>query len=183
MTRLLCILVAFALTSAAAVEAQTVAATTKVIKFSGKQMTGTGHASGSCWTSSIASPRADAYRCMAGNEIHDPCFEIDSKSVACPVDVFANTGIVMKLTKPLPPAASPSPPQAWAMLLQGGAKCNRGTGTIVADFPYYCSGESSVCQGPDLSKLAPAYFVKCGKPADAMHVNNVSSTLVKTIYE
>jgi len=164
--------------------ASTAAAGTTVVKYSANAMTAKRVVKGNCWTSSIASPRADAYRCMANDEIYDPCFKIDPSSAGCPSDLAANAGIVIDLTKPLPPPQSPSPNrEAFAMVLQSGATCNRATGTVVADYPYYCSGERGVCQAPDLSKTQPAYFVKCATPKDAMHVINVTSTLVKTIYE
>ena len=161
-----------------------VAASTTVVNYSPRDMKAQKILDGSCWTSSIASSRSDAFRCMAGNEIFDPCFTIDPKSVGCPNDLAAGRGIVLNLTKPLPPAQSPPPtPQAFAMVLQSGAKCNRATGTVVADYPYYCSGESGVCQGPDLAKKQSAYFVKCATPKDALHVTGVTSNLVKTLYE
>lgn len=161
-----------------------VAASTTIVKYTPRDMKAQKMLDGSCWTSSIASGRNDAFRCMTGNEIYDPCFVIDPKSVGCPTDLVADRGVVLNLTKPLPAPESPLPaPQAFAMVLQSGATCNRATGTVVADYPYYCSGESGVCQGPDLAKPQTAYFVKCGTPKDAMHVNNVTSTLVKTVYE
>lgn len=160
------------------------AASTTVVRYSPHDMKTQKIADGNCWTSSIASTRSDAYRCMTGNEIYDPCFVIDPKSVGCPSDLAADAGVVLNVTKALPPPESPGPvPQAFAMVLQSGATCNRATGTVVADFPYYCSGESGVCQGPDLAKPQTAYFVKCGTPKDALHVTGVSSFLVKTIYE
>lgn len=184
MFRSLAITAALSLAALGTAHAQTPAASTAVVKYSAHNMKAQKAIDGNCWTSSIASTRADAYRCMTGNEIYDPCFVIDPKSVGCPTDLSADSGIVLNLTKPLPPPESPLPvTQAFAMVLQSGAKCNRGTGTVVADFPYYCSGESGVCQGPDLAKPQPAYFVKCGTPKDAMHVTGVSSFLVKTIYE
>lgn len=161
-----------------------VAASTTVVNYSPKNMKAQQMLDGNCWTSSIASARSDAFRCMTGNDIYDPCFVIDPKSVGCPTDLSADRGVVLDLTKPLPPPESPAPaPQAFAMVLQSGAVCNRATGTVVADFPYYCSGESGVCQGPDLAAPQTAYFVKCGTPKDALHVTGVTSTLVKTVYE
>lgn len=161
-----------------------VAASTTVVTYSPRDMKAQKILDGSCWTASIASARSDAFRCMAGNEIYDPCFVIDPKSVGCPTDLDAGRGVVLNLTKPLPAPESPLPaPQAFAMVLQSGATCNRATGTVVADYPYYCSGESGVCQGPDLAKKQSAYFVKCGTPKDSLHVTGVTSNLVKTIYE
>jgi hypothetical protein len=113
-----------------------VAASTTVVKYSPHDMKAQKMLDGNCWTSSIASTRTDAYRCMAGNEIYDPCFVIDPKSVGCPTDLAADTGVVLNLTKALPPAESAGQaPQAFAMVLQSGAKCNRATGTVVADYP------------------------------------------------
>ncbi|MBV8489370.1 MAG: hypothetical protein JO199_02480, partial [Candidatus Eremiobacteraeota bacterium] len=165
------------------VSGETPAASTKIVKVSASSLTVTGKASGDCWTSSIASPRSDAFRCSAGNTIYDPCFVRDRNSVVCATDVFSSNGTQLELTKPLPAAASPGPPRAWAMLLQSGAKCNAGTGTVVEGYPYYCSGKDGVCQEPDLSKQQQAYFVKCGTATDALHVKSSGSTLVKILYE
>ena len=161
---------------------QTVPASTKIVTFSARTMTKAGTESGSCWTTSIASTRSDAFRCMAGNEIHDPCFVAGAKSVACPTDVFEGKGIVMTLDKPLPPAASPQAPRPWAMLLAGGAKCTLGTGTVVAGYPYYCSGENGVCAAPNAGKpYAAAYFVACAKIVGDKPVP-AGKTLAKTLY-
>jgi hypothetical protein len=183
MFRSAAMLAALSLGAVGAAPAQTSAASTTVVKYSARDMKAQSSVSGNCWTSSIASPRADAYRCMTGNTIYDPCFVINSKSVGCPTDLSAGAGIDLKLTKPLPPSESPLPtPQAWAMVLQSNAHCNRATGTIDPDFPYYCSGPLDQCAGPNLSVKKSAYFVKCarfvnGKP------QNVKATLVKTVYE
>ena len=89
---------------------------------------------GSCWTRSIAADRAGAWRCMIGNGIHDPCFQVPPKQneVICDANpALARSGFVMKLTKALPlvtapPAASPSP---WILQLQDGSVCEPFTGT------------------------------------------------------
>lgn len=165
--------------------AQLTPGVTKVVKYSATSMTATKHVSGYCWTSSIASQRVDAFRCMVSNSIFDPCFKIDAKSVACPNPAALNTGEIVALTKPLPPAQSPPPsPQAWAMVLESGAHCNRATGTVDPDFPYYCSGERGQCSGPDLSKVRQAYFIHCAKSVSPQgKATDVTSTLAKIIYE
>lgn len=71
---------------------------------------------GSCFSTSDAALRDDAYRCMSGNELFDPCLAPPSsvrapnEVVVCPTDPFRNTGIEIRLTKRLPrnqePAAS-----------------------------------------------------------------------------
>lgn len=89
---------------------------------------------GSCWTRSIAADRPGAWRCMAGNAIHDPCFQVppERDEVVCDANPAAGSkGFVMKLTKPLPvvsapPAQSPSP---WILQLTDGSICEPFTGT------------------------------------------------------
>ena len=89
---------------------------------------------GSCWTRSIAADRPGAWRCMIGNEIYDPCFQVPplEKEVVCDANpVLGKSGFVMKLTKPFPeskapPAAWPSP---WIMQLADGSVCEPFTGT------------------------------------------------------
>ncbi len=104
---------------------------------------------GSCWTSSIALPRAGAWRCMIGNGIEDPCFTTPEvpNAVICgtrPANSYA--GFLMRLTKPLPPPeANPPPaPVPWIVQLAIGPGqvpgpyampppktfCSRMTGTM-----------------------------------------------------
>jgi hypothetical protein len=89
---------------------------------------------GSCWTRSIAADRPGAWRCMIGNGIHDPCFQVPpmKNEVICGANpALGKSGFVMKLTKALPlvtepPAASPSP---WILELADGSVCEPFTGT------------------------------------------------------
>ena len=89
---------------------------------------------GSCWTRSIAANRPGAWRCMIGNGIHDPCFQVAplENEVNCDATpVLDKSGFVMKLTTPLPlvtapPSAAPSP---WILKLEDGSVCEPFTGT------------------------------------------------------
>ncbi len=89
---------------------------------------------GSCWTRSIALDRPGAWRCVVGNAIHDPCFQVPPHpdEVVCGADpALGKTGFVMKLTKPFPtdvppPSGSPEP---WIMQLADGSVCEPFTGT------------------------------------------------------
>lgn len=58
---------------------------------------------GSCWTHSLATERPDAWRCMAGNDIYDPCFSSSPHEgmVACAEGPFSKRIVLMTLTKPL----------------------------------------------------------------------------------
>lgn len=159
-----------------------VPAKTKVVSFDAATMKSTSTITGYCWTASIASGRTDAYRCMTGNTIHDPCFTLDSKSVACPVNLSSNTGIRVALTKPLPQAGAQNTPNAWMMQLAGGMTCSIGTGTIAPGYPFYCSG-NLVCAAPPSGTTPAAVFVKCGRQNSAASVGDISSYLVTTMYE
>ena len=178
------VLIAALAATCAVAAAQTLPATTTVLIFSTGTMSIEDTLQGSCWTSSIASPRPNAYRCMAGNAIYDPCFSSSANRVSCPTDIFENRGIVMSLDKPLPAAGAAAATRPWALLLQSGAHCTAGTGTIVPGYPFYCSGggaEEAVCSMPDLSNPAPAYFVTCAAVVNG-NPSQPSSTLVKIAY-
>jgi hypothetical protein len=106
--------------------------------------------SGHCWTESIAVNRPDAWRCMVGNFIYDPCFEISTAPapvvVVCGAEPDGSKkGFVLKLTKPLPKRAKPeaSAPSPWRLELEDGAICSRLTGTVPfvneQALPYACS--------------------------------------------
>jgi hypothetical protein len=84
---------------------------------------------GSCWTSSLASSRPDAWRCMAGNFIHDPCFSGSAKTqVACPSDPFEKVVLIIDLGKALPPHSGSSGQSPWAVRLANGVICSFITG-------------------------------------------------------
>jgi hypothetical protein len=165
--------------AAPALAVPTVAAHSTVVVFDARTMHATAHESGHCWTSSIASQRNDAYRCMVGNSIHDPCFTLSPSEVACPTDASANRGIIIALTQPLP-ASSPAA-SVWQMQLVSGAQCNRGTGTVIPGFPFYCAG-GLVCSAPPAGKPDGAVFVHCGTPQNGA-VPTIGSYLVRILYE
>ncbi|HEY1428334.1 MAG TPA: hypothetical protein VGF18_02095 [Candidatus Tumulicola sp.] len=96
--------------------------------------------SGNCWTESLATSRGDAYRCMAGNSIYDPCFAQGAhpKTVACANDPFSNKIALFKLLKPLPFAPTPMTQslqphnQPFGIILADGDKCVFVTGATDA---------------------------------------------------
>jgi hypothetical protein len=134
---------------------------TQVIVYHPTHMTVTKTVQGSCWEGSIAANRSDAFRCMAGNAISDPCFVRDAKSVACPDIPTSDTGIVIKLTQALPANPTSGPETPWAMSLESNVRCRAGTGTIVPGFPYYCSS-SLVCAVPAAGPDPGAFYSDCG---------------------
>ena len=158
-------------------------APTKLLAFHPASMNVTGRISGNCWTASIAVNKSYAYRCMSGNEIHDPCFMLNAKSVACPLDPAHNSGVVMRLTKPLPKNPSSSMPvQPWVYVLASGGTCTIGTGTRNPDYPYYCTGEL-VCSAPAPTNVATGtYTVRCGKQVTQIAVRGLHTVPVTTIW-
>lgn len=90
---------------------------------------------GHCFSNSLAEPyREDAWRCMVGNEIHDPCFSIAKQdAVVCDINPLAGTaGFQLQLTKPLPPSQISQPVKenwGWLVELADGTICAPFTGT------------------------------------------------------
>lgn len=134
---------------------------------------------GSCWTNSIAAPyRTDAWRCAVGNDIQDPCFQIEgsTSTLFCgmdPANLAATSSFVLALTKPLPvPEGSQPAPNNWAWLveLQDGTVCSSFTGTLpfaadheVAEYgcaPRY-QGDDRMIFG-DLNALSDVWTAEIG---------------------
>ncbi len=125
---------------------------------------------GHCWTESIADPARGAWRCMAVNQIYDPCFSVKGRTdqVVCGADPFEHDKpFLMQLTAPLKTApaksvskveASREPPlEPWLVELRDGTRCARMTGTlaIVDDQPvtFGCwkpSGKVASSKGPEI---------------------------------
>ena len=87
-----------------------------------------GRAKGSCWTQSLTvSDRSDAWRCMVGNEIHDPCFSPPTGTrVACVASPYAHHVFLISLDTPLPAHSKTflTPHgQPWAIKLANGDTC------------------------------------------------------------
>lgn len=138
---------------------------------------------GSCWTDSIAVQRTDAFRCMSGNTIHDPCFISGKKSVACPEDLLHDRGTKINLTAALPASAGQTGgDNVWALQLASGALCRIGTGTITPGYPYYCSAPP-VCSEPKRSSDPSVYETNCGKTENGMTVTSVRVEKVSRIWK
>jgi hypothetical protein len=124
---------------------------------------------GRCWTTSIALPRKGAWRCMVGNAIHDPCFQVAGKTdaVVCGADpTQRRAGFTLRLAEPLPQQKAPvTSPRPWIVELADGSKCRPYTGTMpfVEGLPplsYYCQTDQTTGEGE--SALLEDF--KVGKP-------------------
>ena len=121
---------------------------------------------GACWTRSIAAPtRPDAYRCMTGNSIYDPCFVPKRSNVAvCDVDPVTNgRGFALRLTEPLPnEPVFTGRAQPWLVEVADGEVCIPLTGTHEAidgqTILYECSESRALRNAGSLSGLIDGSF-------------------------
>ena len=103
---------------------------------------------------SLALDRSDAWRCMVGNEIFDPCFSLAQHAgrVICDADPTHPTGIVVVLPGPLPTHAPAHNAQAWMLKLGDGTICGFLTGATggVANqrINYGCTNRNEVIGSP-----------------------------------
>ena len=121
---------------------------------------------GHCWTGSLASSRADAWRCMSGNFIYDPCFSSASTTgiVLCPNGPWSSAAIEIRLIQSLPrtyanrgkPSTAGVP---WALVTTSGWKCLLATGaTAVVDrrrANYGCGHTKDWLWGAPMRKPTP----------------------------
>jgi hypothetical protein len=116
---------------------------------------------GSCWTGSEGTARPDAWRCMSGNFIYDPCFSSQSGGgsgyVVCAQSPFVRTVVKFALTKPLPYSygnkeGDPTKFDPWGIRLESGVTCvnvQGATGAIAGmRVGYYCSNKGVLVGSP-----------------------------------
>jgi len=111
--------------------------------------------SGSCWTGAAGARRSDAWRCMSGNSIYDPCFSGPLTWVACP----SGKGVIrMNLTKPLPrgyadPPLNTNRSDPSEVTLAHGVTCSFAQGATGAvaglRLNYYCANKAWLLGSPD----------------------------------
>lgn len=130
-------------------------------------------AKGECFAGSIADPRTDAWRCIVGNSVADPCFS--DKAVAswvlCPLDgsPFGTKLLRISLAKALPRnlanRGSAGQGNPWAVKLADGTVCTFLTG---ATFPFHgqrvnygCDRRTFLAGNPDRS--GPTWTITLGR--------------------
>jgi hypothetical protein len=122
--------------------------------------------SGSCFAASIAVNRRDAWRCMSGNAINDPCFSSAKAKgvVLCPASgPWKKSLIKIKYKGKLPGPANKGKPSTrglpWALITTSGWKCRLDTGAtqVVGGKRenYFCSGTSKALWGGPKRSVEP----------------------------
>jgi hypothetical protein len=105
---------------------------------------------GDCWTNSIGSSRADAWRCMAETTLIDPCYQIEkTDQLICPKELTGSENtILLDLNKalPSPKTSTFSNTEAKRLDLTDGMICLPYTGNLpvlpynktMIGLSYYC---------------------------------------------
>jgi hypothetical protein len=148
-----------AVPASAAPTVRTVVTVFQAFTATGKPTLPTKSVAGHCWTGSLAADRADAWRCIAGNAIYDPCFASAAAAgvVLCP-NMQVTTDTEIHLTRALPAKQADSGKASvhnfpWLIELaassgsgRGGVFCefNTGASAVVSNarMNYYCIGGS-----------------------------------------
>jgi hypothetical protein len=88
------------------------AAQTRVVRYQPSPPSGAVAVDASCFSESLAaSGRTDARRCTIGNEIEDPCFQVDATHLVCAPDPSVNApGTYVQVAEPLAALAEHRPP-------------------------------------------------------------------------
>jgi hypothetical protein len=113
---------------------------------------------GYCFAGSLADPRADAWRCVLGKQIEDPCFSGGATFVLCPFGTpDSRDALELTLTKPLPHAPAnrtgdPTREDPWVIVTIGGAYCYRATAASTRAFSYVCAGASVLAGSPNRTR-------------------------------
>jgi hypothetical protein len=106
-------------------------------------------ASGSCFVNSIVIVRPDAWRCFIGNNIYDPCFQVNQTEVLCPSSgPWTNNGTLISikggLSNPSSTKNQGTTGLPWAIQMASGAQCLplSGASNLIAGqrLGYDCSG-------------------------------------------
>ncbi len=108
-----------------------------------------GNVTGSCESGSDAIGNVEVYRCMAGNEIYDPCWASSAGGVLCMASPWADSVVHLSVAD-VPrgvDVGATDLDDPWGVQLTSGARCLAAQGahdtfgSHIVD--YYCSGASS----------------------------------------
>jgi hypothetical protein len=127
---------------------------TKTVVFHPRGVQGKPLAGSCAMGESLALPRADAWRCIVGNIIYDPCFSTTphATAVICDASPFKPIGIRVQLPTPLPTHPPVNGQQVWMMQLGNGVICGFLTGATAGiqgqRINYGCTDKTVVLGNP-----------------------------------
>lgn len=141
---------------------------------------------GFCWTGSLAdSGRGDAWRCLIGDRIYDPCFSDRSGAatgfVVCALTPWSAKAVKIVLTRKLPLAqrnrsGAPMRRAPWAIKLESGKACTAltgATGTIRGQgVAYGCFGGGYLLGAP--RRTVPTWTISYAAGYKARRVTRVA---------
>ena len=111
---------------------------------------------GTCWTTSTF--QRGAYRCMAHNFIHDPCWRLHTaarvRAVVCVTKPWQRHVVRIRIGRL--PAAEPGHARIWGLSMRLGWRCVGSSGAHSVfhgrAVNYYCGGRWVLLGKPDRSK-------------------------------
>jgi hypothetical protein len=126
---------------------------------------------GQCWTTSIAAPVPNAYRCFQGDKILDPCFA--PAHSAAPVEVICLAtpwarGVRLRVSGHLPESTAGGvvASRPWAFQLHNGVRCVASTGTVPAvageNLGYHCANGGDAAIRTDVVDVVTADYAAAG---------------------
>ncbi len=132
---------------------------------------------GHCFSGSSETNRNDAWRCLTGNFLYDPCFSSSKAAgiVLCPDRAWKHAGIEIKLTKALSHGNKHKPSTKglpWAMQTTSGLKCVfQGMGPLISQTnfaDYACQGGTWLWNKP--SRASQLWTIQVGAKAPTQTV-------------
>ncbi len=145
---------------------------------------------GECWTSSNVVTRPNAWRCMVGNQIYDPCFSFNQTApwVACDVNPLTDgtgVGIRVVLTSPLPDPYEDDTLYAWYVEMADGAKCyaqGRDAFEIEGEWVNYACAGADFLLGEFLQEGEVYYANRVQLTPDGYNVTRSSIEPIRIIW-
>lgn len=164
---------------------------TRVVRYQPSPPSGAAAVDASCFSESLAAPgRTDARRCTIGNEIEDPCFQVDATHLVCAPDPSVNApGTYVQVAEPLPLPATPpemAPNAAWLLRLANGTVCTYATGaTGVAEgqrLEYSCTDERWILGHLTSGTTWTAVVVAADEGPDGFQVTSRETASIATVW-